>query len=101
VQSPTDIFPDARQNSIWQRLKARWLTTDGNIVNRTPVTGAVAWNYLFVSPEPDGNYGVVVTPSWNTAVWVTAKSATGFTVNFSVAVPVGGSIDVATFRGQY
>jgi hypothetical protein len=40
--------------------------------------------------EPDGNYGIVVTPSWNASSWITAKATTGFTINFSAAPGGGG-----------
>src|SRR5439155_10738411 len=29
--------------------------------------------------EPDSNYAVLVSPNWNTSVWITAKTTTGFT----------------------
>ena len=37
------------------------------------------------------NYAVYVTPQWNTSVWVTGKTTTGFTINFGTAAPTGGS----------
>jgi len=37
------------------------------------------------------NYAVYVTPQWNTSVWVTNKTTTGFTINFGTAAPTGGS----------
>jgi len=36
-------------------------------------------------------YAVYVTPQWNTSVWVTGKTTTGFTINFGTAAPTGGS----------
>jgi hypothetical protein len=41
--------------------------------------------------EPDANYGVMVTPNWNTTVWITRKATTGFTMNFGTAAPRDGS----------
>jgi len=96
--SATNAFPDARQDAIWQRIRRQFFMVDGNIVNRPMVTGAVAWAYNFISPEPDAAYGVVITPSWNTAVWVNNKTAAGFQANFSVAAPAGGTLDVVMFR---
>ena len=40
---------------------------------------------------PNTNYAVYVTPQWNTSVWVTNKTTTGFTINFGTAAPTGGS----------
>ena len=40
---------------------------------------------------PNTNYAVYVTPQWNTSVWVTGKTTTGFTINFGTAAPTGGS----------
>jgi len=37
------------------------------------------------------NYAVYVTPQWNTSVWITGKTTTGFTINFGTAAPTGGS----------
>ncbi len=47
--------------------------------------------------EPDSNYGVWVTPSWNTNFWVTGKLTTGFTVNFGTPSP-GGTVDWGIVR---
>lgn len=43
--------------------------------------------------EPDANYAVIVTPAWNTSVWVTNKATTGFTVNFGTAPGANSSLD--------
>ena len=40
---------------------------------------------------PNTNYAVYVTPQWNTSVWITGKTTTGFTINFGTAAPTGGS----------
>ena len=40
-------------------------------------------------PEPDRNYGVVATPYWNTAVWVSNRELTSFRLNFSTPSPGG------------
>lgn len=39
------------------------------------------------SQEPDANYGVIVTPSWETTTWITSKATSGFTINFGTAAP--------------
>lgn len=43
--------------------------------------------------EPDATYGVQVTPSWATTVYVTAKTTAGFTINFGTAAPAGATCD--------
>jgi len=43
--------------------------------------------------EPDANYAVIVTTSWNTTSWVTAKATTGFTIRFGTPPTVGGTVD--------
>ena len=49
--------------------------------------------------EPDANYAVLVTPSWNTTHWVTGKATTGFTINFGRPAPrTGGTIDYFIVR---
>lgn len=40
--------------------------------------------------EPDANYAVLVTPAWETSVWVTDKATTGFTIHFGTG-PSGDS----------
>lgn len=37
--------------------------------------------------ESDTSYQIVATPSWNTTVWITNKTTTGFTLNFGTAAP--------------
>lgn len=48
--------------------------------------------------EPDTNYGVLVIPHWNTNIWVTGKTTTGFTINFGTAPTVDSSLDWFVFR---
>jgi hypothetical protein len=43
--------------------------------------------------EPDANYAVIVTPAWNTTVWVTDKATTGFTVHFGTSPSSDSSFD--------
>lgn len=43
--------------------------------------------------EPDTNYAVIVTPAWNTTVWVTNKATSGFTVNFGTAPGSNSTLD--------
>lgn len=48
--------------------------------------------------EPDANYAVVATPSWQTEVWITNKATTGFTINFGTPAPAGASVQWLLFR---
>ncbi|MEW5797310.1 MAG: hypothetical protein AB1772_13270 [Candidatus Zixiibacteriota bacterium] len=41
----------------------------------------------------DTNYSVFATPSWDTSVWVAAKTTGGFTIQFSTAAPAGATVD--------
>lgn len=58
---------------------------------------------IFFTPSPtfnqtDTNYGVVVTPNWNTTVWVTDKATSGFTINFGTNAPANAKFDYFIFR---
>lgn len=60
-------------------------------------TKAIGW----AVNEPDTNYEVYITPSWNTTVFATAKLVSGFTANFGTATPdANQSIDVVLIRGD-
>ena len=48
--------------------------------------------------EPNGLYGVLVTPSWSTLAWVTDRGHTTFTVHFSSPAPSGATIDYFCYR---
>lgn len=59
---------------------------DGNQAfdgNGSPCSGGAIEGQV----EDDANYQIVATPSWNTTVWVTSKSTTGFTLNFGTSAP--------------
>lgn len=59
--------------------------------SRETVAGAAgSKSVTFAAPYPDANYSVSAVPSWSTTVYVTAISATGFTVTFGTAAPGGG-----------
>jgi len=53
--------------------------------------GATSLAVTLSQALPSTNYAVYVTPQWNTSVWVTGKTTTGFTINFGTAAPTGGS----------
>lgn len=94
------MIRDLTNPAVLRRWARRWLTSAGNkvalAVTSTAVTVAVTWDRA----EGDANYGVAATPSWATIVSVSAKTTTGCSINFSVAAPVGATVDVLTFRSE-
>jgi hypothetical protein len=52
--------------------------------------GATSVNVSFAPQQPDNNYGIFVSPTWNTTCYITSKTTTGFTVNFGTAAPTEG-----------
>ena len=67
-----------------------------NIAIGTAGTGSV--NVTLSTHEPDTKYQIHIEPSWNTTWWITAKTVTGFTVNFGTASPAGASFSWARLR---
>ena len=59
--------------------------------NIAVAAGATSLAVTLSTTLPNTNYAVYVTPQWNTSVWVTGKTTTGFTINFVTAAPTGGS----------
>lgn len=95
----TDDLRIARQIRVVLR---RFLTQGGVGVAIAVTAAAVTKAIAFADGknEPDANYGVLVTPSWLTTFRVTAKAATGFTVDFGTAAPANATIDYAVVRGD-
>lgn len=59
--------------------------------NKTVPQGNTSAN---VSIKADStNYLVLAMPSWNTTLWITNKTASGFTGNFGTAAPASAKID--------
>jgi len=59
--------------------------------NVAVAAGATSLAVTLSQTLPSTNYAVYVTPQWNTTVWITGKTTTGFTINFGTAAPTGGS----------
>ena len=78
VNAYPNIFPVAIGNFL-----------KGN--NVSVAAGATSLAVTFPVTLPNTNYAVYVTPQWNTSVWITGKTTTGFTINFGTAAPTGGS----------
>jgi len=60
-------------------------------------TGSKAITFKTARAIGDTNYGVDVTPSWNTPVWISSKTNTGFTINFGVFAPASATLDWRAF----
>jgi len=67
-------------------------------INVSVPSGSSSLDISLPVEEPDAEYGVVVTPHWDTTVWVTNKTTTGFTVNFGTAPSSDSSLDWLLFR---
>ncbi len=89
---------DARDEAAFRTMRLRTLTRAGNVVQAAVALAAVAHAVTLDMSEPDTSYGVQVTPSWDTRVWVTGRTTTGYTINFSTAAPAGATVDAFTFR---
>lgn len=96
----TQVAGDARQDAIWQRLRLRFFTSAGNVAQKPVTAAATSVAITFPREEPDTDYGVSVTPNWNTTVWVSNKTTTGCTINFGTAAGAGATIDLITFRSE-
>jgi len=111
-------FKDSRYgptaNGSFKRLDDRlvYVGSDGRLVTRLGIGNAegiqmrrneqVALSHSFLPvtlpvPEPDVNYGVVATPFWNTTVYVSSKTETGFVLNFGTPSP-GSEVSWIVFR---
>lgn len=66
----------------------------GNIgINVAVIASSSSLSITFPTAESDANYGIQITPSWNTSFWISAKLATGFTVNFGTPPASAGTLD--------
>ncbi len=84
--------------------ETRGINTPGTIrvqqkgVNIKVPAGSTSLQVTLPVPEPDTNYGVLVVPQWNTTVWVTNKTTTGFTINFGTAPTTDNALDWFVYR---
>lgn len=61
-------------------------------VTATCASGSTSSAITLDPAEPSAAYRIVLTPAFNAgSVWVTSKTATGFTINNATATPSGGS----------
>lgn len=79
-------------------LRRRWLTQAGNQIDIQVPVGNTSITVTFLNPMATFVYGVSVSVSWNTTVWVTSKNAGSCVVNFGAAAPNPfGLLDIAVF----
>lgn len=76
----------------------RNLTRAGNLVDQPVPLAATTLDVTLPLEEQDANYGVSVTPNWNTDFWVTLKTTTGYRINFSAGAPADAAVDSTTYR---
>jgi len=86
------------------KLSTGDITIGGNLtvtqkgVNVTVASGSTSLAITLPKSEPDTSYGVIVTPQWNTTVWITNKTTTGFTINFGTAPSTNSALDWFVYR---
>lgn len=90
----------AAERDALTRLRVRHLTAAGTLVAATVAESSTSLEVSFVRAEPDTRYGVLATPDWQTAIWVTDKTTAGCTLNFDAPAPSGSHVDILTFRTE-
>jgi hypothetical protein len=93
-------FRDAQTQAEYSTLRRRYLTKAGSGVSAPVAGGATSLSVTFLRQEPNVVYGVSCTPSWDTTVWVTGKSVSGFTIQFGTAPAGAETVDWMTFRSE-
>jgi hypothetical protein len=89
---------DARGDAIARNLQRRLGTSGGSAVGVAVPNGATSFVVTFARREFDALFGVALSVSWDTRFWITARSGTGFTLNFSTAAPANATADYLVFR---
>ncbi len=80
----------------WEVLRYRFLRPGG--VGIAQPTSGTSHTVTLPRAEPDGNYCVVATPTYNTTVWITNRTATSFQINLGTAASPGVAIFWQVFR---
>lgn len=98
LMPPSMLVSNGRRDTQWwndlgTKIAANYAYPDTYPTTAGPFTVADETGW-----EPDANYGVVITPSWGTTAWVTAKTTAGFTANFGTAAPGGATFDYMIVR---
>ncbi len=100
---PAQPLSDPQEAAKWSRLRLRWFTAAGNGVDLVVGAGATSLAIVFERVEPNTDYGIILTPGWNTTGYVPVvdKHTTGFTARFGSAAPGGGSVcSYGIFRSE-
>jgi len=85
INPSPNAFPNITQAMLQNYLKGN------NVSVAAGATSLAVTLPVTLPPSIGTNYAVYVTPQWNTSVWITGKTTTGFTINFGTAAPTGGS----------
>jgi hypothetical protein len=91
---------DPREQRQYEELRRRFLTGGGTGVAVPVDASATEQAVTFTIAEPDVNYGVVCTPSWDTTVYVlpAEKLTDGLTIRFGTAAGATDTVDYVIFR---
>lgn len=76
-------------------LSGATLTLSNNVrgISQAITSSASTHAVTFATAHPDANYAVLCSPSFDTKCFVTGKTATGFTLNFSPAAGLADTVD--------
>lgn len=98
---PTSPALLQRLGEEWRRIRRRWLTIGGNRVQAALGNGVTSLAVTLPRAEVDDQYGVLALPTWDTTVYLQARTATGFELHFGTATPDDQqTVDWATFRTE-
>ena len=87
------LFHEAIATTLWTISKVLvFAVSNTNAASFGAATTSVA--VVFDGRETDAGYQVLLTPSWDTRVWWSSKTVTGFTITVSTAPGgSGGTVD--------
>lgn len=95
-QSLTEIGSqvDTNKTNITNLQAQMPMGAAGNMNNVTVAASATSLVVTLNPAQPDTNYAINITPNWNAgSVWYTAKTASGFTINWSTAPVAAQALD--------
>lgn len=96
---PLSTASFSKEGSQWRKLLRMFMHTGAGTIVRLQITnGTNTVTYTWTTPEPDANYGVVALPAYNATCYLSARSATAFTLTFSVNAGASSFVDIITFR---
>lgn len=93
--------PFTRQlEMLLRRLARRYATPGGTHVQLAVLTGQNSVGVTFAREEVDTDYGVLVTPSWDTTAYVASRSVQAILIGFGTVAPASATVDVVVFRSE-